>query len=119
MSPDEQRQAPRVMHGFIIRYRSPAESETGWLVSPLLDVSKTGARFFSERAFDVGTVLVIQLVLPNSKSPVVVAGRVVRTASRNLGMMELGVVFDQVDASTQETIEAAIAYFLRRQPNEP
>ena len=107
------------MRGFIIRYHSSAESGTGWLVSPLLDVSKTGARFFSERAFEVGTLLVIQLVVPNSKAPVVVAGRVVRTTPRNLGMTELGVVFDQLDASTQETIEAAVTYFLHRQPNEP
>ncbi len=115
MSPDEQRQAPRIMRGFLIRYRSVEGGGTGWLVSPLLDLSKTGVRFLSEHPFHVNTSLTIQLVLPMSQEPVALVGHVVRTAQKRLGMTELGVTFDQIEPSAQEQIEAAVTHVLRQQ----
>lgn len=119
MSDGERRQAPRIMHGFLIRYRAAAEGEAGWFVSPLIDLSTKGARFLSERPFQVNTPLEIQLVLPNSKEPVAVTGHVVRTSPGRLGMTELGVVFDRVEPIAQERIEAAVTHFFRRQGGVP
>ena len=113
MSPDEQRQAPRITRGFMIRYRFGVDFEAGWLVSPLLDLSATGARFLSERPFKVNAPLAMQLILPTSKAPVTVTGRVVRTTPSSLGMMELGVAFDPLDPKAQEILGAAVAHFLR------
>lgn len=118
MSGDEQRREPRVSHGFMIRFRAEGAS-SGWLVSPLRDLSRGGARFFSERPFDVGTVLDAYLVLPASEAPVSLQAKIARSQPAPMGMVELGVTFQPVDAAAQDAIDAAVARFLNRGAREP
>ena len=114
---DEQRREPRVSHGFMIRYRA-ADTMAGWLVSPLRDLSRGGARFLSERPLKVGTLLDIYLVLPAAAAPVSLQAKVARTSPAPMGMVELGVAFQPTDAVSQGAINAAVARFLKRGSRE-
>lgn len=114
MSDDaEHRRDPRIARGFMVRYRLP--KETAWSVSPLRDLSTSGARFLGERAFEIGVDLELQLVLPLAKDPLVLQVRVARTAPGPMNLVEYGVVFQVVEAAVQQMIDVAVAHFLRKQ----
>ena len=114
MSDDaEHRRDPRIARGFMVRYRLP--KETAWSVSPLRDLSTSGSRFLGERAFEVGTDLELQLVLPLAKEPLVLQARVARASAGPMHLVEYGVTFQVEDASVQQMIDVAVAHFLRKQ----
>ena len=113
MSDSEHRRDPRIVHGFMVRYRRPAERS--WLVSPLRDLSSSGARLLGERAFEVGTELELQLVLPMEKEPLALQARVAWAKPGPMALVEYGITFQVDEAAVQETIAAAVAHFLRKQ----
>ena len=113
-TPEEGRQAPRVMHQFMVRYRPATAEQVAWQVAPLGDFSRTGARFWSERSYEVGNLLELQLVLPTSRAPIALKGRVAWGKVSLLQMLELGVIFEESDPSVNRLIEDAAAHFLRR-----
>ena len=112
---DEHRRHPRVSHSFLARYRIPTAGRGVWLSSPLKDLSSGGARFLSERPFEAGWDLEMQLLLPMSQQPVFLRARVAWAKPAPLGMTELGVTFDPGDAGIQRTIDESVAHFLRKQ----
>ena len=113
MSDSEHRRDPRIARGFLVRYRRPWERS--WSVSPLRDLSCSGARFIGECAFEVGTELELQLVLPVAKEPLVLLACVARAKPGPMNLVEYGVTFKTEEAAIQETIDVAVAYFLRKQ----
>lgn len=113
MSDHEHRRSPRITQGFLVRYRRPGE--TSWFVSSLRDLSSHGVRFIGECVFDVGTELELQLVLPMAKGPLALQGRVIRTTPGPMRLTAYGVTFQAGEASVQEMIDEAVAYFLRKQ----
>ena len=112
-SQEEQRQAPRVAHQFIARYR-PVTGNTGWLMSPLRDLSSGGARFLSEHPFLAGETVEMQLILPTSSQPVLLRARVAWAKPAKLGTVELGVAFDPEDTGVQRAIDKAVVYLLTK-----
>ena len=115
MSDQEPRRDPRVTHAFIIRYRPVGEAGSGWLVSPLRDLSTHGARFLSERDFPVGSSLDAQLQLGFSQQPVQLRARVAWVKPAQLmKMSEVGVTFDPGDPATQQALDAAVNRFIQR-----
>ena len=115
MSDAENRQSPRIARSFMVRYRLPTTRQTGWLVSPLRDLSSTGVRFVCEQAFTVGVLLEMELLLPTAKQSVPLQAKVVWTKPVQWGMVELGATFEPVDATVQQRIDEAVAYSLRKQ----
>lgn len=115
MSAAEQRRDPRIMHSFMVRYRATACGQTSWFVSPLRDLSSGGARFICECAFEVGTLLEMQLLLPTSEQPVAMEARVAWAKPGPLNLTEHGVTFHPEDPGTQRIIDTAVAHFLRKQ----
>lgn len=115
MSDADNRQSPRIARSFMVRYRVPTPGRTGWLVSPLRDLSSSGVRFVCEKAFDVGLILEMELLLPTAKQPVPLRAKVVWTKPVQWGMVELGATFEPVDATVQQMINDAVAYSLRTQ----
>ena len=114
MGAAEHRRDPRVSRAFLIRYRCPAAGQERWLVSPLRDLSRSGARFLSERMFAVGVPLELQLVLPVSRQPVVVGAHVAWQQPGALGMVEMGVTFDLgADDAARRAVDTSVAHFLR------
>jgi len=112
MSAEEHRRDPRIAHGFMVRYRRP--SDRGWSVSPLRDLSSSGARFLSEQAFPVGTTLNLQLVLPTTKEPLALQARVARVTPGPMDLAEYGVTFEVNAAGVQEIV-TAVTHFLHKQ----
>ena len=114
MSDDaEHRREPRIARGFMVRYRLPQESS--WSVSPLRDLSTSGARFLGERKFDVGAELQLQLVLPLAKEPLMLKARVARATPGPMNLLEYGVLFHVDEATVQQMIDVAVGHFLRKQ----
>ncbi len=114
MSEAEHRRAPRVARSLMARYRDGRSPGASWLMSPLRDLSSGGARFLSEVAFDVGSTLELQLLLPLAREPVSLKARVAWAQPARLGMVEVGVTFDPGDAAAQQSIDAAVAHFLHK-----
>ena len=112
---DEQRRDPRVARPFLVRYR-PTGTQEGWFVSPLRDLSRHGGRFFSERSFEIGTALELEMQLPAAPQPVALRARVTRVKPAPLGTFELGVAFDTGDPATQANLDTTLAYFLKKGP---
>ena len=112
MNESEHREAPRIARSFLVRYRSLGNGPQAWLVSPLHDFSLHGARFMSERPFIVGDALELQLVLPVVSQPVRLTAKVAWTKLGKLGLVEVGIIFDPVEAGIQQTLERAVNRFL-------
>ncbi|MBI4342518.1 MAG: PilZ domain-containing protein [Candidatus Omnitrophica bacterium] len=115
MADSEQRRSPRIARSFMVRYRVTVPQDTVWLVSPLRDLSSGGARLLSERPLAIGDQLELQLILPMAQQPVPLKARVAWVRPAPLGMVEIGVTFDPGDAGIQQTIDSAVAHFLRKQ----
>ena len=111
MSESEHRRAPRITHGFMVRYRRP--SDKGWAVSPLRDLSSAGARFLSEQTFAIGTELDVQLVLPTTKEPLALHARVARILPSRMDLVEYGVTFE-TNVPAVQAINDAVEYFLHK-----
>ena len=115
MNQPEQRRHPRVEKSFLVRYREQGRPQSEWMMSPLKDLSLSGARFLCERRFDVGTMVDMELVLPMVREPVPVAGRVVRAKDAMAGMVDHGVAFEGVDPAHEQVIGEAVEHFLKKQ----
>ena len=112
MSDSEHRRDPRIVRGFMLRYRRPAER--AWSVSPLRDLSSSGARFIGESAFEVGNELELQLVLPMAKEPLMLQARVAWVKPGPMALVEYGIMFQSDEAGVQQMIDVAVAHFLRK-----
>jgi Tfp pilus assembly protein PilZ len=110
----DKRQAPRISHSFMVRYRIPTAGKGVWLTSTLRDLSRGGARFRTDRAFAVGSTMDIQLLLPASPQPVALEARVAWAKAAALGTIELGVTFNPGDTGIQQVLDAAVTHFLRK-----
>lgn len=113
----EQRQAPRVTHSFLVWHRPVKGRPTRWSASPLRNLSQGGARWLTEHPLRPGEAVELKLRLPVAREPVQLTGRVAwaKTASSRMGLVEVGVIFDAMDAKTEELLEASLSYFLRRE----
>jgi len=89
-----------------------------WSLSPLRDLSGSGARFMCEVTFPVGTSLELQLLLPPAKDPLPLAARVAWAKPGPMQLTEHGVVFEAIDATSQQLLEHAVTYFLRKEPSK-
>lgn len=118
MSDAEHRRDPRVTRQFMVRYRSASAGSGTWMLSPLHDLSASGARFVSEHPFAFGDHLDLQLVLPVSTQPVGLAAKVVWVKPAPLNLTEIGVAFEPASEETRQMIRDAVAHFLR-QPRSP
>lgn len=111
MNETERRRAMRIIRSFIVRYASGSGS---WPVSTLRNFSTCGARFFCERAFQVGETCILQFILPTSREPVVLKARVVWTKPSPFGMVDLGVSFEPSDAHAKQALTNAANFFLTK-----
>jgi hypothetical protein len=111
---DEKRQAPRAAKPLMARYRAQGNPPSDWFLSPLRDLSRSGARFLSEGRFAVGTSLEFHITLPMARQPVPLVARIVRTAPGPIGCDEYSVTFEAIDSSTSVLLETAVQFFLKK-----
>lgn len=110
----DMRGEPRVTHAFMVRYRAPGGGPAAWLLSPLKDFSRGGARFVSEAGFAEGTLLQLKLLLPTHEQPVAIAARIAWARPGPLQLHEYGVTFAVDDPALQRAIDAAVAHFTKK-----
>ena len=108
----EHRSAPRISRQFMMRYRPYEAEQEGWLVSPLRDLSATGARLLSERTLRVGDELEVQLILPASAHPIAVKAHVVWVKPWRFTIVEIGLQFDFLAVEARQAIEHAVSQSL-------
>ena len=110
----DKRQHSRITRGFMVRYRNGIGLEAPWFVSPLRDLSGTGARFLSECALSAGDSVALQLILPLSQQPVCVGARVTWVKPVQFRLVEVGVEFTDQEVPAQQAIDQAVQHFLRK-----
>lgn len=103
------RRHPRVARSWWLWFR-PAAGTAPWQAAPLRDVSAAGARFFSERAYQEGTVLHGKLRLPTSSMVVPLTIRVAwsRPVEGQWRLTEHGVTLDLSDAAARQRVLDAL-----------
>lgn len=114
MTQAERPRATRFVRSFVVRYQSLEAGSNAWLTSTLRNFSSTGARFLCERAFRVGEAMVLQLVLPTSREPIMLKARVVWTKPSLLGVLEVGVAFEPSEMTAARAIADAADFYLRK-----
>ena len=113
-----QERAPRIARSLVVRFRVPGQRS--WQASPLRDLSRSGAKFFSEIPLETGAMLELQLRFPGARDGLLVPAKVIWARSRStpLQLTEIGVAFLSQDPSIQQAIDAAVADELsRRKPS--
>lgn len=115
MSESEHRRDPRITRSFMVRYRAKDAQSLSWSLSPLRDLSGSGARFMCEGAFPVGTLLELQLLLPTMKQPVSLKALVAWAKPGPFDLAEHGVTFDETDPQIQRLIDIAVVFFLSKE----
>ena len=117
MNPHGQRRDPRAEKAFMVGYRGAGDSEPPILV-PLKDLSRSGARFLTDREFLVGRVLELELRVPTAQRPMPLAASVVRVRKGPLGLYEHAVQFESVTVTSQQLIDEAVKSFLKANRNK-
>ena len=113
----EQRRDPRVRRPFMLRYRSLHGAGAPWSITPVRDLSTSGARFLSDHPLAAGATVELHLILPSSRQPVPLEGRVAWVKPRGtgrMGLMEVGVSFSARGDATRQLLETAVRHFLGR-----
>ena len=115
MSQPEHRRAARFIRAFVVRYQAFGAKSDAWLTSTLRNFSSVGARFLSGQPFRMGETIVLQLLLPTSRQPIVLKARVVWNKPGSLGSMDIGVEFEPTELAARKAISDAAQFFLRKQ----
>ncbi len=110
----EQRRVPRVDRPLIARYRAFGSGDAAWFVSPLRNISETGARFLSERTFKPGRLLELHVTVPTSRQPLVLSARVSWTRPAAQELWEVGVHFEVIQPDDRRFLRETVRTVLRR-----
>lgn len=113
----ERRRWPRIEQAFIVQYRCPARGETDWRTTPIKDLSMGGARLTTEHTYPPGSLLELQVQLPNLKPPIKLKGVVVwqRRVVHGSSMVEHGVNFTPLEPAVRQELANVVEFFLRKQ----
>ena len=118
----EKRKDLRRQREFLIWYRPATDATALWRVSPLRDISKSGAHFLSEQPFEISMDLTLRFLFPFSTQPLIVPARVawVKVAkTKTWQLMECGVTFEAATPQLQSQIDRMVEQFLSQQELSP
>ena len=113
MGQDERRKDTRVEKHFMAHYRPAQTTDEPWCMSPLVDVSKSGARFLCEKEYAVGDHLELELHMPFAPKPQRMRAVIMRIRETTNRWVEIGVSFIVIDEKTQEGIDVLVSRFLK------
>lgn len=114
----EKRQKPRVMRGFVVKFRTQStEGFSNWQVSTLQNISLGGCCFYSSAPYKIGEALEVLIQLPNLKDPMRFSGVIRRCeigkgpqASQHL----IGVEFTEMDGTKKTIFIQTLEFFLKK-----
>ncbi len=110
----ERRQHPRISARFIVSYRVLEEADN-------VDISQTknlclgGMLLTTNRKFDPGTNLALEIRLPFDPHPIIMVGKVVesREITKNL-IYDTRLMFLAIDESHRKSIGQTVDYYLKK-----
>ncbi len=113
----ERRKSSRIMGRFIVSYRVLEEHDS-------IDVTQTknlslgGMLLTTNRKFDAGTNLALEIRLPFDPNPIMLIGKVVesREITKNL-IYDTRLAFLAVDERHREIIGSTVDYYLKKGPS--
>ncbi len=114
MSQAERRGTGRIIRPLLIRYRPQGRVDLNWHMSPLRDLSQSGARFVSEQAFSLGTALEVQLTLPIRRESIRAGAKIIRTHALSPQLFEYGIAFGPLASDVQHSIDVTVDHFMKK-----
>lgn len=114
MKGDERRKDARVEKHFMAYYKRAGKLDKSWRMSPLKDISGSGARFLCEEKYAVGDQLELKLYMPASPKPQRMSATIIRMRETENGWNEVGVRFGSMDAPIQQAIDSIVKRFLKK-----
>ncbi len=110
----EKRKNPRIMGRFIVSYRILEENDKTD-ISQTKNISLGGMLITTNRQFDPGTQLVLEIRLPFDPHPIMLIGKVIesREITHNL-IYDTRLMFLAVDEKHKGIIDETVDYYLKR-----
>jgi hypothetical protein len=110
----EKRRSPRVNGRFIVSYRVLEESES-IDITQTKDLSMGGMLLTTNRKFDPGTSLALEIRLPFDPNPIMLIAKVVdsKEITKNL-IFDTRLTFLAVDEDHRKVIGQTVNYYLKR-----
>jgi len=110
----ERRKYPRISGRFIVSYRI-AEEEDGIDISQTRNASLGGILMTTNKKFEPGVKLILQIRFPFDPEPITITGKVIssREITKDL-IYDTAVEFLSVDERHKKVISDTIEYYLKR-----
>jgi len=115
----ERRRDHRLAQPFQARYRLYGELTESWRTMTTVNLSVSGLRFRSAGLIEVGDELQIELLLPTSREPLVVRGRIIWSQPMASGVVENGAEFIDMTPEQGIQIDTMVKFFLGGHPAPP
>jgi len=110
----ERRKAPRVMARFIVSYRVLEEVDN-IDVSQTKNISLGGMLLTTNRLFDPGTNLALEIRLPFDPNPIMIVARVMESREVTRGLIyDTRLSFLAIDDRHKKVVCDTVSYYLRR-----
>jgi hypothetical protein len=113
-SDQERRKYPRIDGRFIVSYRMLEESDS-------IDITQTknlslgGMLLTTNRRFDPGTNLVLEIRLPFDADPIMLIGKVIESQEITKGLIyDTRLVFLAIDEKHRGILSKTVMYYLKR-----
>ena len=117
MPQDERRKHPRIVKGFMLKYRAQGQGIEEWAgTSPIRDISLHGCLFACDQEYQPGQILELELKLPGVQECVFFLAEVKRcdaTASSNIYLTAVN--FQKIDEQNKAAFSKAIDFFVKKQ----
>jgi len=113
-SGSERRKYPRIEKNFVISYRVYGDTDN-IDISQTRNISEGGMLLTTNRLFDGGVVLAIEIRLPFLPDPIRLIGKVIdsREIARNL-IYETRLLFTYVDDKSKVVVKDTVNYFSKK-----
>lgn len=110
----EKRRSPRVNKNFVVSYRIYGEADN-IDISQTKNVGEGGMLLTTNRAFDPGTILAIEIRLPFMPTPIRLLGKILESKeiARNL-IYETRLLFTYMDDESKEFVKNTVNYFSKK-----
>ena len=110
----ERRFGPRVEENFVVSYRVYGDVKT-LDTSHTKNIGEGGMFLTTNRTFDHGTMLALELRLPFAPIPIRLLGKVIecREIAKNL-IYETRLSFTYMDSESKEYVKNTVSYFVKK-----
>jgi len=110
----DRRKGTRINKNFVVSYRIYGDPDN-IDISQTKNIGEGGIMLTTNRAFDIGTILAIEIRLPFIPSPIRLLGKVLesREIARNL-IYETRLIFSYMDDDSKSMVKNTVNYFSKK-----